>query len=204
MLRSLFGKRKKKPAQPSSPLRAAGDMVDSIENARVGDEVAIVGLTEGYDEAFREIQRRDKFTIERVNRYRSDGGEWYELVGVSEDRNVRIEWADEGGLFVTVTPDTRPMSLPDVGLTESELIRMDEEHSIDNSVIYGGKKHFYRNSHEVSFFQDGLDEEDGFYAWDFVSEDMSRVLSVVKWEGAPFEVFISEVVPPENITVYKS
>ena len=199
MLRKLFGTRKK---QRTPDLRQTS-LDAGIRDARVGDEVSIVGLTEGYDDVYRTIERRDNFVIERVNRYESAAGEWFELIGVDEERRLWIEWADEGELFVTATTDRTPLGLSTVGLTEDKLIRMDEEHSIDNSITYEGARYLYKNSNEVNYFQDNLDEGEGFYLWDFVSEEKSRALSVVKWEGAPFQVFISQIIPPGNITVYK-
>ena len=195
----LFGKGKKKQTQDSRPLSRDS----SIRDAGVGDEVSIVGLTEGFDEAFRGIERRDSFVIERMNRYESDAGEWFELIGVDQERQLWIEWADEGELFVTATTSKRPLGLSSAQLTEDHLIRMDEENSIDNLITYAGARYFYKNSHEVFYFEENQGEGEGFYLWDFVSEERDRLLSVVKWEGMPFQVFISEIIPPENITVYK-
>ncbi len=198
MLRRLFGTGKKQQAAPGLrqvPLDA------TIKDAQVGDEVSIVGLSQGFDDVYRTIERRDNFVIEQVNRYESDAGEWFELIGVDEDRRLWIEWADEGELFVTATTDKSAMGLSVAGLAEDSLIRMDEENSIDNFITYEGTRYFYKNSHEVIYFQDNLDKGEGFYLWDFVSVEVSRALSVVKWEGVPFQVFISEIVPPGNITV---
>ena len=198
MLRRLFGTGKKQQAAPGLrqvPLDA------TIKDAQVGDEVSIVGLSQGFDDVYRTIERRDNFVIEQVNRYESDAGEWFELIGVDEDRRLWIEWADEGELFVTATTDKSAMGLSVAGLAEDSLMRMDEENSIDNFITYEGTRYFYKNSHEVIYFQDNLDKGEGFYLWDFVSVEVSRALSVVKWEGVPFQVFISEIVPPGNITV---
>jgi hypothetical protein len=198
MLRRLFGTGKKQQAAPGLrqvPLDA------TIKDAQVGDEVSIVGLSQGFDDVYRTIERRDNFVIEQVNRYESDAGEWFELIGVDEDRRLWIEWADEDELFVTATTDKSAMGLSVAGLAEDSLIRMDEENSIDNFITYEGTRYFYKNSHEVIYFQDNLDKGEGFYLWDFVSVEVSRALSVVKWEGVPFQVFISEIVPPGNITV---
>ena len=199
MVRRFFG-RGNKPQAPSSK---SGSQPHDLTLADVGDELAIRGLTEGYDPAFQHVERRDNFVIEQLNRYESDSDEWYELIGASGDRRLWLEWADEGELFITATTDRTPMGLGSVGLTESELSRMDEEHSIDNSFTHDSRRYFYKNSQEVEFFQDDEEDGDGFYLWDFVSEDRSRMLSVVKFEGKPFEVFKSEIVPPGNITVYK-
>ena len=203
MLRSLFGKGKKAgrpdPRRDTRPVSAT----DSISNVRVGDEVSIVGLTEGFDEVYRSVERRDSFVIEQVNRYESDAGEWFEAIGVDGERRLWLEWAEEDELFVTATMSKKPMGLSSFGLTEKSLIRMDEEHDIDNVITHDGARYFYKNSHEVAYYEDDGDEGEAFYLWDFVNEDRSRALSVVKWEGVPFQGFISEIVPPENISVSK-
>ena len=200
MFRSPFGKGKRKRA--SDPVRPVMD--DSVRGAQVGDEVAIIGLTEGFDDVYRTIERRDSFVIEQVNRYESDAGEWFELIGEDGERRFWIEWAEEDELFVTATTNKSPMGLAGVGLTEDQLIRMDEENSIDNHFTFEGRRYFYKNSHEVTFYEDEEGDGEGFYLWDFVSREENRVLSVVKWEGVPFQVFISEVVPPQKITARKT
>ena len=199
MLRSLFGRGKKSKRPDVRPV--AGD--NSITSARVGDEISIVGLTEGFDESYRTVERRDSFVIEQVNRYESDAGEWFEAIGVDGEKRLWIEWAEEDELFVTATMSKRPMGLSSIGLTEDSLIRMDEDHSIDNSITHEGSRYFYKNSHEVSYYEDDGDEGEGFYLWDFVDEETHRALSVVKWEGVPFQAFISEIVPAGNISVSK-
>jgi hypothetical protein len=198
MLRSLFGKGKKKRTSDAKPT----PYDNSIRSARVGDEVAIAGLTEGFDEAYRTIERRDSFVIDQINRYESDAGEWFEVIGEDGKNRFWIEWAEEDGLFVTATIDKKPIGLSNLGLTEDKLIRMDEEHSIDNSISYQGGRYSYKNSQEVVYYEDDEDEGEGFYLWDFVCEERSRLLSVVKWEGVPFQAYISEIVPPDNLTVH--
>ena len=199
MFKSLFGKGKKqRTSQPASPV-----LDDSIRNAQVGDEVAIFGLTEGFDDVYRTIERRDCFVVEQKNRYESDAGEWFEVIGEDGDRRFWVEWAEEDELFVTATTNKKPMGLAGVGLTEKKVIQMDEENSIDNQFTYEGMHYFYKNSQEVSYYEDEVGDGEGFYLWDFVSREEKRVLSVVKWEGVPFQVFISEVVPPGKISVAK-
>ena len=199
MFRSLFGKGKKQRAsQPARPV-----LDDSIRNAQVGDEVAIFGLTEGLDDVYRTIERRDSFVVERKNQYESDAGEWFEVIGEDGERRFWVEWAEEDELFVTATTNKRPMGLASVGLTEEKLIQMDEENSIDSHFTYEGTRYHYKNSQEVIYYEDEEGDGEGFYLWDFVSREEKRVLSVVKWEGVPFQVFISEVVPSEKISVLK-
>ena len=176
---------------------------DSIRNAQVGDEVAIFGLTEGFGDVYRTIERRDSFVVEQKNRYESDAGEWSEVIGGDGEMRFWVEWAEEDELFVTAATNKKPMGLASVGLTEKKLIQMDEEHSIDNHFTYEGTRYSYKNSQEVTYYEDEEGDGEEFYLWDFVSQEEKRVLSVVKWEGVPFQVFISEVVPPGKISVLK-
>ena len=197
MFKSLFKKGKKqRTSQPARPV-----LDDSIRNAQVGDEVAIFGLSEEFGDAFRNIERRDSFVVEQKNRYESDAGEWFEVIGDGGERRFWVEWAEEDELFVTATTNKKPMGLASVGLTEEKLIQMDEENSIDNHFTFEGTSYSYKNSHEVTYYEDDEDDGEGFYLWDFVSQEEKHVLSVVKWESVPFQVFISEVVPPGKISV---
>jgi hypothetical protein len=63
VLRSLFGKGKKKGA--SSP----SSQDDNIRAAKVGDVVSISGLRLEYDDVY--------FFVEKINRYSSESETWY-------------------------------------------------------------------------------------------------------------------------------
>ena len=187
MFQSLFGKGKKREKPPAED--------ETIRSARVGDVVVIEGFSLTYEDAY--------FIIEEVNRYESRSGKWYELIGVEGERRVGIEWSDDDGLFISVTEQEGPLGLASIGLSEDELIRMDEEHSIDNSFEYEGQRYIYRNSQEVRFFKDNQQQWVGLYLWEFVSEDQDTMISVNKWEDVPFEVYVSTSVSPDIVSVYK-
>ena len=187
MFGSLFGK-KKKPSGPSSP-------GDSIKDVVVGDVFTIADLSIEYEESY--------FIIEKLNRYVSAGGEWYELLGVDRDQRLWLYWSDQGGLSITVMVDERPLGLSSLGLEDDDLVRMDEEQSIDNSVTIDGERYYYRYSAEAFYYQDNTGKGEGFYFWDFASEDGDKILSVDKWEALPFQGHISVVVPTESVSVYK-
>ena len=191
MLRSLFGKgKKRKGAGAKSPVQD-----DSIRTAKVGDVLSIQGLALEYDDLY--------FFVERINRYSTDADTWYELTCVDGDTHVWIDWTDGYDLFVTATDDPDPVGLASIGLTEEQLIDLDEENSIDNSIEVEGDRYDYRNSSEATFYQDDRGEGQGFYRWDFLREDGDRVLSVSKWEGRPFEAVFSDVMDPDGIKLYK-
>ena len=161
----------------------------------VGDVVVIVGFSPTYEDAF--------FIIESIGRYESSVSKWYELTGVDGDRRVGIEWSDDDGLFISVTEQDEPQGLNSLDLTNEQLARLDDEQSIDNRVTYEGEAYAYSNSHEVYYYKDNRGEGDGFYSWEFVSEDRQKMVSVVKWEGMPFEVYASVVVSPDIVRIFK-
>jgi hypothetical protein len=191
MLRSLFGKRRRRGGKESTGLSAD----DSIRAAKAGDVVSIAGLALEYDDVY--------FFVEKVHRYSNDAETWYELLCVDGDTQIWIDWTGGHDLFVTATNNPDPVGLARIGLTEEELIDLDEEHSIDNYIEIEGDKYYYRNSSEVVFFQDSRGAGEGFYLWDFIREQGDRVLAVSKWEGKPFEAVFSEVITPDRITLYK-
>ena len=142
------------------PVAPAPD--ESIRSARVGDVLTISGYSVEYDDRL--------FFIERIHRYSSPSDTWYELLCVEGDDRLWVDWTDGRELSVTVTEDTGPSGLTATGLTEEDLIQLDEEHSIDNYVTIDGDNYYYRNSAEVLFFQDNRGPGDAYYQWDFLRE----------------------------------
>ena len=189
MMRSLFGRGKKR----REPVAPAPD--ESIRAARLGDVLTINGFSVEYDERL--------FFIERIHRYSSSADTWHELLCVEGDDRLWIDWTDGRELSVTVTEDTGPAGLTATGLTEDDLIQLDEEHSIDNYVTIDGENYYYRNSAEVLFFRDSKGPGDAFYQWDFIKEQGDMALTITKWEGRPFEVVFSEAIAPESISLYQ-
>ena len=189
MLRSLFGRGKKK----REPVAPPPD--ESIRAARVGDVLTISGFSLDYDERL--------FFIERIHRYSTAADNWYEMLCVDGDLRLWVDWTDGYDISVSLTEDTGPSGLNVTGLTEDDLIQMDEEHSIDNYVTIDSDDYRYRNSAEVLFFQDCREPGDAFYLWDFLREQGDRALSISKWEGKPFEVAFSQVLPPDRVTLYQ-
>ena len=190
LVRSLFGKKKKKKP------RVSAETTETIGDARVGDVFTVSGRSVIYDDAY--------FIVENLNRYESNAGESYELLGVDGDTRMWVEWSGRGNtLSVAIREYERPMGLERLGLTEEDLVRMDEQHSLDNSIEYEGTCYHYSNSGESFFFEGGSTEGQGFYLWELASEDNERFASIVKWEGMPFEAYLSESVSLDSITVYR-
>ena len=190
MFRSLFGKGKKR-----RPSDSASSPDETIVSVRVGDVVVISGFSPTLEDAY--------VITEKVNRYESPVGKWYDLVGSDGDRRMTIEWSDDSDLSIFVSMQEAPMGLSGIGLTEDELVRMDKEQSIDSYIDYEGERYFYGNSYEVLRFEDRGDEDEGFYLWEFFTRERERTISVVKWEGMPFEVYSSEALSPDQVSVYK-
>ncbi len=186
MFKSLFGRKKPRPSDAPA--------VETIRDARVGDVFTVTGLELEYEDSY--------FIIEKLNRYANEHSEWYELLGVDGEVRLWLSYSGGGDLFVTATPDDRAMGLSQIGVTEDDLVRMDNEHAIGNSVSIDGERFHYKNSGEVFFFEDNREEGHGHYLWEFESDDGIRVLSIDKWEGRPFHAYLSDVVPADNVAVY--
>ncbi len=187
MFGRLFGRRKRMPeGEPSD---------ESIRSAGPGDVVVITGFSPTYEDAY--------FLIESAGRYSGPSGFWHELIGVDGDRRAAIEWSEDDGLFITVTDQGSARGIESVGLTYDELVRMDREHSLDNGFVHDGDRFEYRNSYEAHSLTGDGGEGDGFYIWEFAGGGGEKLMSVVKSEGTPFEVYSPVVVAPEIVSVYK-
>lgn len=174
--------------------RLAAD--NSIRAAQVGDVVVVRGLSLDLDDAY--------LVIEQVHRCVGNGSEWREVVAADARRHVRLECSGEGpDLFVTVATNRWPVGLDSIGLTEDDLIALDEAHSIDNGVVIEERRYSYRNSFEAFHYPNDRDEEgEGFYVWEFVADDGRDMLAITKFEGIPFEAHFSEIIDPDDVLVY--
>ena len=172
-----------------------GPIVETIRDARVGDVFTITGQAVEYEDSY--------FIVEKLNRYSSQQSQWFELLGVDGETRLWISWSDKRGLFITATPDNRPIGLSQLGITDDDLIQLDNEQSIDNRITFDGEDFFFKNSGEVFFFEDNEGEGHGHYVWDFDGESGSRVMTVFKWEAQPFHAYVSDVVAADDVTVYK-
>jgi hypothetical protein len=201
VLRSLFGKGKKKGATP-----AGGSLRDdSIRAARVGDVVSISGLRLEYDDVYFFIEEIHRYEIHRpeIHQYASETETWYQALCVDGDTKVGIDWTDEPEFMITATVDPDPVGLGSIGTTEEELIHLDEEYSMDNYIEIEGDKYYYRNSSKATFYRDDRGQGEVFHHWDLEQEHGDHFLFVSKWEGEPFEATFSQVISPDRIVLYK-
>lgn len=189
MFRSLFGKKKGRGRKPGEKPED-----ESIRSAGVGDVIVIPGFSPTLDDA--------TFLVESKSRFETAFGKSYELVGVDGDRKVSIEWSEGDELTISVTEYGETIPLSDIGADPDTLNRWDDLKSTENFVEYEEQLYYYKNSYEVVYFKDEGSEGEGFWMWDFSDEDEERGISVVKWEGLPFEVYTSVAVSPHEVRVY--
>ena len=161
----------------------------------VGDVIVIPGFSSTFEDAY--------FIVESKNRLDSAYGKGFEIIAVDDDRRVSMEWSDEDDSSIAVTDHDNAMGLGVIGVEEATLSQWDDIKSIENFVEYEGEKYYYRNSHEVYYYKSEASEGEGFWIWDFGSEDDQRGVSVVKWEGLPFEVYTSVSVDSQIVRVYR-
>ena len=188
MLGKFFGKKKRKRSGP--PIED-----DSIRSAVVGDVIVIPGFSPTFEDAY--------FIVESRNRLDSAYGKGFEIIAVDDDRRVSMEWSEDDDSSIAVTDHDNAMGLSAIGVEEATLSRWDDIKSIENFVEFEGEKYYYRNSHEVYYYKSDASEGEGFWIWDFGSEDEERGVSVVKWEGMPFEVYTSVSLSSDIVRVYR-
>lgn len=192
VLRKLF----EKPAAAPAPVRPPQDLANlNVTQARVGDTISASGAGDEFSDL--------DFTVDRRNRYESGDDEWYELSGLYRNRRVSLFVIDDQRLEVFAMTDQRVYDVRDIGVSEDDLARMDDQQDTSNYVTFENKRWFYKFSSEIGYFRDGVGEGEGFYSWEFREENGPRALSVEKWEGRPFEVFISRAINPSDVTVYR-
>lgn len=165
-----------------------------ITDARVGDTLSIPGMGDDFDDL--------DLTVDRRHRYESGGETWYELSGLYRGRRIHVEVYEDDEVEVSITRG-ESMSLDQVGLTEDDLVRMDEAGSRSEGFVHDGTRWSYAESSEMGFFKDDQGEGEGFYGWEFESEDGTRTLFVEKWEGEPFEAGIADVVNAADVRVFR-
>ena len=164
----------------------------SAKDARRGDVVTIVGAGDDLEDLC--------FTVDRIGRNRSGREEWGEISGVSKNRRVFLEWIDDDRLELLLRRDDE-LSLADLGLSEQDLARFDEEESRDNRAVHRGTEYRYASSGEVHYSRDGAAEE-SYYAWDCAGEG-TLTLGIEKWPGEPFVAGLSEKIAPHDVTLLR-
>ncbi|MCH2695553.1 MAG: DUF4178 domain-containing protein [Acidobacteriia bacterium] len=164
-----------------------------IKDASKGDVVVISGASETYDDI--------NFNVDRLNRYESHDETWYELSGMGGGKRIFLEWYEDDELEISIQRESG-LGIEEIGLTEKQLIQMDDNPSRSNFVEYKGNQWHYVESTEVTYFKDDSSDGEGFYLWRFQNNDLQ--LFVEKYEGDPFEVGISENVSSSRVKIYRA
>ena len=184
--------RRKKPKAEALPQRA--DLANlTIKDATRGDNIILSGAGQSYQDL--------SFTVDRLNRYESNGERWFELSGFSAGKRVFLEWSEDDELEITLQRQGG-LHLEAIGVTEEDLAQMDEERSRSRFIEYQGKRWSYRESAEAGYFKDDGPEGEGFYYWKFDCDELQ--LFIEKYEGDPFEVGISEKISPNRVRIFRA
>lgn len=151
-------------------------------------------------------EKDDPFlVVQSTNRYTGPGFEWKEIIASNSQRTVSVEVSDTDNIpITTVDRGGGPFSLEALGIEESELITLDEEHSTNNSLLVNGTKYRYRNSFEAFQNPDDGGSQNGFYMWDFIAHDGTTTMDVIKTEANPFQVYFSQIIAREEVDLYKA
>jgi len=179
---------------PPPPPRDLSNL--SITETLRGDQVEVVGAGDDYDDL--------QFTVDRINRYESGSDEWFEISGKYRSRRVFVEYYEDDRLQVAANTDPTTYSLGDLGITEDDLIRMDEEQRRSNGFSWNGHEWSYMTSHEIGYFRDSRGQGEGYYSWQFECDDGQQFLWMEKWEGEPFEALLGKRIHPDDVKVYRA
>ncbi len=188
---------KKKGEETASKISPPLDLANlTITDAIVGDAISILGIGAEFDNI--------DFTIDRRNRYQSGADSWYEVSGTYQGSRVFLECYDDDEVEVNFVYQSPEPTLVELGVTEDDLVRMDDEQIRSNGIDYDGSRWTYKESGEIDFFKNSRGEGEGYYSWSFVSQDKERILSIEKWEGKPFETSIARSLDPEIVKIYRA
>tara|TARA_Y100000815_G_scaffold238602_1_gene232987 strand:- start:205 stop:825 length:621 start_codon:yes stop_codon:yes gene_type:complete len=190
VLRMLFNKKKQTATDTPLDLANLGPL-----DARSGDTVSIVAMGEKYDDLV--------FTIDEVSRYEAGRETWKEFGGRYHGARVYLEVWEDDGVQVALTKADSDVSMAEVGLSEPDLIRLDESGDTSQEFDAIGSRWRFSGSEEVTYFEDGRGSGEGCYTWSFDEVDGRRTLTIEKWEGEPFEAMVSHMIPPGDVQVFR-
>ncbi|MFC1587848.1 hypothetical protein ACFL54_06030 [Planctomycetota bacterium] len=176
--------------QPDPATQHAAATARGIQDVGLEDTLLIRSLDQG----------SLRVTIDRMDRYEADGEQWFELSGICNGERVFVEWYEDEGLVILL--DTgKDLDIEDLGLTEDDLVRMDDDPSPEERFYHAGYHWNFAESGEELYFENSLGEGEGYYCWSFWSEDGNRQISIDKFEDEPFEVSLSQRVAPGDLDV---
>ena len=128
--------------------------------------------------------------------YQEGDFSWFELeCDDGSDEKVWVEVEDDDDTKVSVVLEKKKLS--DIGLTPSQLDVIDDE---ETGNVCG---YHYEDSGDAIFYRFCDSEKaEKLYYWDFVQGNKS--LSVEKWGESDYEVFVSQIMRPSQITVLRN
>ncbi|MDJ0762740.1 MAG: DUF4178 domain-containing protein [Myxococcota bacterium] len=199
----VFSAFRRKNKNKNNKLKAKGDvnLADlRLWHARTGDIIEIRAAGDDFEDL--------SFAVDKRHRYETDSDVSFELIGTYKNQRIYLEYSegDEGAVLLSTQPAS---TIETLGLNEEDLIRMDEAQSTAESFSFDGSVWRYALSGEVGFFEnnasdgEGFHNGDGFYHWEFISEDGKRRISIEKWPGEPFEARLFDHIHPDDITIYR-
>jgi hypothetical protein len=184
----------KKPASSAAP--AQPDLANlSVAEARRGDVISVSGAGDAMTDL--------DFTADRLTRFDGGSRRWFELSGPYRERRVALRVAGDEDLEVSIHNDPRKLSLEDLGLSEEDLAEMDERQNTADSFEFDGKVWLYRLSREVKSWRDDQPQAEGFYYWEFQTQDDKALLAIRKAAGEPFAASIYGGIAAADVTIYR-
>ncbi len=127
---------------------------------------------------------------------------WFELVCDQAGRDLLVEWVRDGGeLFVTAGYEDENPTLADLGLTEEDLIRFDEDQR--GSFTWDGVTWSFELARETDWFENDGRQKESFYRWEFHDADDKRWITIEKWAGENrFPVYHLWSIDADKVEVY--
>jgi hypothetical protein len=164
--------------------------------ARKGDVISIhAGATD-----FSDLD----FTVDRRSAYDSRGRRWIDLSGDFRGDRVYLEVQPKPSNEVMGLMDPRKLTVPDLQVTENQLIDFDSKQDPNLFITFEDRKWFYDSSREIGYFENETGTGEGLYRWLFREQNGDRLICVEKWEGEPFDVRIARRLNIRDITVYRA
>lgn len=196
VLVAMFKGPKALPPPQKSPGQISATVDAHPWNAQRGDVVSIRGAAEDFSDL--------DFTVDRRSAYESNNRRWVDLSGEFRGRRVYLEVMGKTQNDAMGILDGRKLALPDLQLTEQQLVDMDARQDANAFVTFESKRWYFDSSREIGYFENESPQGEGLYRWLFREQNGDRLISVEKWAGEPFEARIAKRLNTQDISVFKA